>query len=231
MALPSAVDASLLEVDLAAAEAPAGFDVPAVVEAPEVTERILDAALVLVARWGVGKTALADVAKEAGCARATVYRAFPGGKQHLFQALGVRELDAYLEAILDAVDAADDLADALTRGLVVATRLLHDHDGAQFILEHEPGLLLPFLGFHQVDRLYRHTARLVGPHLERFVAPDRAAWAAEWVARLFITYLFNPLDDVDLADVEASRTLVRRYLLPAFDRTPHQPASPAGVQS
>ena len=182
----------------------------------EATERILDAALVLVARWGVSKTALADVAKEAGCSRATLYRAFPGGKQHLFHALAARELQTYLDAILDAIDAADELSDALTRALVVASRLVHDHDGAQFVLEHEPELFLPFLGFHQVDLVYRATARSVGPHLERFLPADRAAWAAEWAALLFITYLFNPQPDVDLAVIHDASDLVERFLTPAF---------------
>ncbi|WP_426572466.1 TetR/AcrR family transcriptional regulator [Aquihabitans sp. McL0605] len=182
----------------------------------EATERILDAALVLVARWGVSKTALADVAKEAGCSRATLYRAFPGGKQHLFHALAARELQTYLGAILDAIDAADELADALTRAMVVAARLVRDHDGAQFILEHEPELFLPFLGFRQVDLVYRHTAGAVGPHLERFLPADRAAWAAEWGARLFITYLFNPQADLDLAVIGDARGLVDRFLIPAF---------------
>jgi len=185
----------------------------------DVTDRLLDAALVLVARWGVHKTALGDVAKEAGCSRATLYRAFPGGKQHLLQALARRELDAYQRAVLDAIDAADSLEDALTRGLVVATRLLRDHDAAQFILTHEPGLLLPFLGFHEVDRLYRHVAPALGGHLERFLPADRASWAAEWTARLFVTYLFNPHDGVDLAVIDDARHLVVTFLLPAF--TPH----------
>ena len=182
----------------------------------DVEERILDAALVLVARWGVAKTALGDVAKEAGCSRATLYRAFPGGKRHLFLALATRELTTYRRGIIDAIDAADELGDALTRALVVAARLLHDHDGAQFILEHEPELLLPFLGFHQVDVLYRETAVAFGPHLERFLPADRAAWAAEWVARLFITYLFNPHDRWDLAAIGDARSLVETFVLPAL---------------
>jgi AcrR family transcriptional regulator len=189
----------------------------------EVEDRILDAALVLVARWGVAKTALGDIAKEAGCSRATLYRAFPGGKQHLFVALATRELTAYRRGILDAIDAADELGDALTRALVVASRQLHDHDAAQFILEHEPELLLPFLGFHQVDVVYRETARVFGPHLQRFVAPDRAAWAAEWAARLFITYLFNPHERRDLAIKDDARSLVETFVLPALapsDTTP-----------
>lgn len=141
----------------------------------------------------------------------------PGQReQHLLLALGERELVAYVGAIAEAIDAADDLEDALTMGLVVAARLLRDHSAAQFVLEHEPGLLLPFLGFHQVDLLYRHTSAAIGPHLERFLPADRAAWAAEWTARAFISFLFNPWDDQDLAAADDARILVRRFLLPAF---------------
>ena len=191
----------------------------------EATERILDATLVLIGRWGVSKTALADVAKEAGCSRATVYRSFPGGKQHLIQSLAARELRIYVDAIVDAIDAADELDDALTRALVVAARLVHDHDAAQFILEHEPELFLPFLGFHQVDLVYRETSVAIGPHLERFVPADRAAWAAEWAARLFITYLFNPHAELDLAVIDDARDLVSRFLLPAFTVPSPHPSS------
>jgi AcrR family transcriptional regulator len=191
-------------------------------ERPESVERILDAALTLVGRWGVAKTALGDVAKEAGCSRATLYRAFPGGKQELFHQLGVRELVAYLGEIVAVIDAADDLDDALTGALVVASRLVRAHDAAQFVLDHEPGLLLPFLGFHEVERVYRGTADVVGPHLERFLPADRAAWAAEWAARIFITYLFHPGEDGegDLTDKDVSRRLVRLFVLPAFAPTP-----------
>lgn len=199
---------------------------PAASAGADVGERIYDAALVLVARWGVSKTTLADVAREAGCARATVYRAFPGGKQHLFQALAARELTAYLAAIIDAIDEADDLEDSLTRALVVASRLLADHDAAQFVLDHEPELLVPFLSFKHVDVLYGHTTATVGPHLERFLPAARAGWTAEWAARLFISYLFNPDPEIDLGDVAGARSLVARYLLPAFRTTTHPPSAP-----
>ena len=208
----SAAELRLVDLDAAAPGADAG-------DASELASRILDAALVLVGRWGVAKTAIGDVAKEAGCSRATLYRAFPGGKQHVFVALATRELGSYQGAIVEAIDASDSLEDALTRGIVVAARLLQDHDAAQFILEHEPGLLLPFLGFHQIDVLYRHTARELGPHLERFLPAERAAWAAEWAARLFITYLFNPRPDQGLAVIDDAHELVRRFLIPALTPT------------
>ena len=207
-----------LVIDLTAPSAtPASVGPPV---AAELTERILDATLALVARWGVGKTALADVAKEAGCSRATVYRAFPAGKQHLFATMGLRELGSYQQAVVEAIDTADDLADAVTRGLVVATRLIRDHDAAQFVLEHEPGYLLPFLGFKQVEVVYRLTSAAIGPHLERFVPPARASWLTEWVARLFLAYLFNPDPDLDLAVAADARSLVERFVLPSFTSSP-----------
>ena len=126
---------------------------------------------------------------------------------------------------MDAIDAADELADALTRALVVATRLVHDHDAAQFILQHEPELFLPFLGFHQVDLVYRETSAVIGPHLARFVPAHRAAWAAEWAARLFITYLFNPDPHRDLAVIRDARDLVDRFLIPALAISTPVPSS------
>src|SRR5437764_8400576 len=45
--------------------------------------RIVEATLRCVARWGMAKTTLDDVAREAGLSRATVYRVVPGGKENL----------------------------------------------------------------------------------------------------------------------------------------------------
>lgn len=191
----------------------------------EMEDRILDAALLLVARWGVGKTSLSDVAKEAGCARATVYRAFPGGRQQMFAALGARELAGYLTSIIEVIDSADTLEDAVTSGLVVASRLLSDHDAAQFALAHEPEILTPFLGFKEVDRIYGHVSATVGPHLERLIPArqaeraERSRWLAEWAARAFITYLFNPAVGVDLSSVDDARRLVSSFMIPAFEPT------------
>ena len=186
----------------------------------ELEERIIDSALMLVARWGVSKSSLADIAKEAGCSRATVYRSFPGGKSQVFAAVATRELSGYMEAIVEVIDAADSLDEAVTSALVVSARLLRDHPAAQFVMAYEPDLLLPFLGFKRVDRLYDHVATSVSPHLERFVPAARAAWLAEWAARVFITYLFNPDSEVDLVVVADTRHLVQTYLLPAFTPVP-----------
>lgn len=201
------------------------------VEGNDQVDRILDAAQVLVARWGVAKTSLGDVATEAGMSRATLYRVFPGGKQQVHLTLALREVTTYAQAIADAIDSGETFADAMTRGLVVAARLLRDHDAAQFVLEHEPALFTPVLGFRGVDLVYRNAAARLGPHLTRFVPRARADWAVEWAVRLFVSYIANPDPDVELGDIEVTRRLVERYLVPAFaaDRPDPVPATAAAI--
>ncbi len=63
--------------------------------------RVLDAALTCVGRVGLAKTTLDDVAREAGCARATVYRCF-ANKQQLLVALVGREVRALRDTVVSA---------------------------------------------------------------------------------------------------------------------------------
>lgn len=185
---------------------------------------VIRAAGTLMARWGVTKTTVADIATEAGCSRATVYHAFPGGKQEILRALGRAELDLFFDDLVERVDVADDLEHALVDLLTSAARTLEDHEGFQFMLEHEPGLVLPYLGFHRIDRLYRLARRRLSPHFERFVG-DRAPWAVEWTTRVALSYVFQPSPALDLTDPTDARHLVRSYLLPGL--TPQFATIPA----
>ncbi len=54
-------------------------------EFTETEQRIIDATLTCLDRWGVDKTSLNDIAHEAGVTRPTVYRYFPG-KEDIVQA-------------------------------------------------------------------------------------------------------------------------------------------------
>src|ERR1043166_6867507 len=45
---------------------------------PEVTAKVVDGALRAIARFGLAKLTVDDVAREAGISRATLYRYFPG---------------------------------------------------------------------------------------------------------------------------------------------------------
>src|ERR1700722_18080436 len=61
--------------------------------------RIADAANRCVARRGVAKTTVDDVAREAGCSRATVYRTFPGGKEEVISAVVDTEVARLFSAL------------------------------------------------------------------------------------------------------------------------------------
>src|SRR3954453_8152334 len=90
----------------------------------KVEQRVIDALLRCVGRWGLAKTTLDDVAREAGCSRATVYRFFPGGKEALVATVAGGELAACLDAVCRRLDAAADgsLEDVLVAGMAEAGR-------------------------------------------------------------------------------------------------------------
>ena len=179
--------------------------------------RIVDAALRCIARWGLAKTTLEDVAREAGLSRATVYRALPGGgKDALFAFLADRELVRLEAAVGAAVAVAADLEDAIVAAVTTAARHLEGHAAFQFLLAHEPGLVLPHLAFHQLDALLARVRGVGGPLLERFLPADAAAERAEWVARIVLSYTCCPAVGVCLTDVASVRSLVRAFVLPGL---------------
>lgn len=60
-------------------------------------DRIVDAAGACFARYGVAKTTVEDVAAAAGLSRATVYRAFTGGRDELILSVVLRDLTGFLD--------------------------------------------------------------------------------------------------------------------------------------
>jgi AcrR family transcriptional regulator len=185
---------------------------------PSQQNRVLDGALACVARVGLGKTTLDDVAREAGCARATVYRCFPG-KQTLFAAVLQRELDALGIRAIDAAAATESLADAIVAVMLAGADTFESHAALRFVVEHEPEILTPQLSFDRGSAVLRAAGKLVAPAFTRFVEPDRAERLGEWVARLTLSYLLNPSEHVRLDDAACVRALVVDYVLPGVNQS------------
>jgi AcrR family transcriptional regulator len=176
-------------------------------------DRVIDGALACVARVGLGKTTLDDVAREAGCARATVYRCFPG-KHALFTAVLRRELDALGARAIAAASAADLLADAIVSVMVVGADAFNSHAALGFVVEHEQEILAPQLSFERGSAVLRGAAALIAPAFTRFVDVECAERLGEWVARLTLSYLLNPSELVRLDDPAQVRAFVVDYVLP-----------------
>ena len=62
-------------------------------------DRLVAAMLECIGRWGVAKTTADDIARAAGVSRATLYRAFPGGKDVAFEALLRHELGRFFARV------------------------------------------------------------------------------------------------------------------------------------
>ena len=179
-------------------------------------ERVVDATLRCVARWGVAKTSLDDVAREAGLSRATVYRLFPGGRDGLLEVVANVEIARFFAAVVDRLEAADDLEDLLVAGMSEAGRRIVEHDALQFLLAHEPEVVVPKLAFRQLDGVLRTAAAIAAPYLERWMSPADALRAAEWVTRLVLSYASTPAGDISIGDEASVRRLVRAFVLPGL---------------
>ena len=186
---------------------------------PALDQRILDATLRCVARWGVGKTTLDDVAREAGCSRATVYRSVPGGKDGLIDAVVAHELDGFFGQLGQRLEAAASLEDALVRGMAFASQWLANHAALQFMLAYEPETVLPHIAFRRMNDVLAVASGFVAPYLARWLPADDALRAAEWGARIVLSYTSCPADDVDLADEASARRLVQTFVLPGLVTT------------
>ena len=183
--------------------------------------RLVDAMLECISRWGVAKTTADDIARAAGVSRATLYRAFPGGKDVAFDALLRHELARFFARVDGPLERADTLEDVLVIGAVEAADFLLHHEALGYVLEHEPERVLPAFAFQRFDGALAIATAFVTPHLSRFV-PDhrRAAEGAEFVVRLLFSFAIDPSPMVDLTDPESVRRFVRTFVLPALTATP-----------
>jgi AcrR family transcriptional regulator len=181
-------------------------------ESVDLEFRILDAALACIARWGVAKTTLDDVAREAGCSRATVYRVVPGGKDGLVEAACERELCRFFGHLGARLDAEPTVAGKLALAIAESTRVLAGHAALGYLIEHEPEVVLPFISFDALDPLLGAAAEFGQVVLGSFLAPDDAREAGEWAARVALSYGFEPDDRLDLTDLEVARRFVRTYV-------------------
>jgi AcrR family transcriptional regulator len=177
--------------------------------------RYVDAMLECIGRWGVAKTTADDIARAAGVSRATLYRAFPGGKDVALEALLRHELGRFFELVDGRLREADTIEDLLVVGAVEAARFLLDHEALGFLLHHEPTRVLPAYGTLQ-GGLAIATA-FVTPHLRRFVPDDRLATeGAELLVRLLLSYAADPSPAVDLRDPHSVRRFVRTFIVPGL---------------
>lgn len=190
------------------------FDTATIPE-PALDRRLADAALRLVARYGLAKLTLDDVAREAGCSRATLYRYYPG-KQALLAAVVATETARLRAGLDEAMGEVTTLEEALSAAAGFGAREFAGHAALQFLLAHEPGSVLPHLCFAGADRLLALMSEAVAPHLGRFLPTLAARRVGEWLARIVLSYGCTPVTDLPSVGGEAAvLQIVSDFVAPA----------------
>jgi AcrR family transcriptional regulator len=178
--------------------------------------RIVDATLACLARQGLAKTTVDDIAREAKFSRATLYRTFPGGKDAIVEAVVETEVARLFSSLAVVMGEATDLEEVLVAGMVESARRLSAHGALAYLLLNEPGVILPRLTFADMDRVLFVAGDFAAPFFARWLSPDEASRAAEWAVRIVFAYVADPAPGTDLRDPEDTRALVRRFVLPGI---------------
>jgi AcrR family transcriptional regulator len=176
-------------------------------------QRIVEAAYACVARKGIAKTTIEDAARQAEVSRATVYRAFPGGRQELINAVVAWATTDFFVRLYEQVQDAGSLEEVMERGIMFAHRSIVEHDVLQRVMQTEPEKLLPALTFESI-RIRDGIAEFLVPYLEqRGVAPGVVLdEAADFLARMVLSHMSAP-GRWDLEDPAQVAQLVRDELL------------------
>jgi AcrR family transcriptional regulator len=186
----------------------------AVAPAP-ISTRIRDAALVCVGRFGLAKTTIDDIAREAGCSRATLYRYYDG-KPAILRAAVAAELDRVTSALVETGHSQVSFADAVVAVVLRGAREVRGHDALQFLLAHEPEAVLGHLAFVPGDRVLVTVGDAIAPAFDRWLAPDACTRAGDWLARLVRAYALTPHPPVDLTDPSAARGFLESLVIPGL---------------
>jgi len=175
----------------------------------EVERRILDAAKLCCERWGLAKVTIDDIAAEAGVSRATLYRLFPGGKDVLFDALRVREINEFFAVLTTEVEFTDTLEDLLVAAVVAATRELRADEHLALMMASEPGETLSQLTVEGLPRIIRMANVTLTPLVATYISHHTAQRLIDVLARLTISYFLAPSELVDLGAERSARAFLR----------------------
>jgi len=175
---------------------------------------IVEAALRCIARHGISKTTVDDVAGEAGVSRATIYRVFPGGKDAVLAAVSDTEMARLFSALGVQMGEAEDLTEVLVAGIAGSSRFLEGHQAIGYLVAYEPEVVLRRLAFEACDELLAVATGFVAPYLARWMSMEEARRIAEWGVRIVLSYLVDPVPGIRLSDPDAARHVVETFVLP-----------------
>jgi AcrR family transcriptional regulator len=186
-----------------------------------ISQRILDAALALVAASGFRHLTMDDVAARAGVGRMTVYRRF-GSRQQLTDALTIRECRRCLGEIAAALDPGKPIDERGADLFVATLRVIREHPLLERLARVEPEALL-----YELNRDGSAVFRLVRDFL---VAQIRVAQSAgelvqlepeplaEVAVRLGASFVLMPDSVIAAGEEQQTRETIQGLIAPLLNR-------------
>ncbi len=186
------------------------------VQADSQEAQIAAAVVVCASRWGIAKTTVDDIAREAGLSRATVYRLFPGGKPSVVSVATRVEAISMLSGLLNDLRGAKSLRDALVVLLHGGFVMIDDHPALAYMRDHDPATLSAFMSFDRLSELLITAADLLSPALHPHLDPETATEVVTWAGRVVVSHYTNPDPEHSLGDPAFAQKLVDTFFLPVL---------------
>jgi AcrR family transcriptional regulator len=164
-------------------------------------ERILDAAGALFVERGVGKPGMDEVARAAGCSRATLYRYFEN-RQALIQAFAHREARLITTQVAQATADVSDPRRRVVEAVIACLDAVRER----------PHLAAWYAGDSTLLREVLHDSPVIRGTAQNYLASDAEGSdpdLVDWVLRIILSFLSDPGEDED-----AERRLLERFLVP-----------------
>jgi AcrR family transcriptional regulator len=193
-------------------------EVAAPPDAPAPTrERILDAAEQCMARHGIRRVSMADVAAQAGLSRGALYLHFPQ-RAALVDAVLERTAARFVSSSEAAVCRRRTLAAQVAEAAVFIRQ--HLADGMLTLPLPADDSLMATIMTAQIDRLGQQWVAFWGPLLEAAegrgeirAGLDRRRWAGEWIVRVLLSFALLAPVTFDRDDPEALRSFVTAHVV------------------
>jgi AcrR family transcriptional regulator len=180
---------------------------------------LLDAALNAFLDFGIKRTSMGEVARRAGLSVATMYRRFDQ-KSDLIQAVGLREVSRFIEAVDCQVDRTASAEEQITELFLGFTHGLRGNELLTRLLQTEPELVLPRLtieGYPVIELGRDYLVEFIHRLQDEGKLPDYDATpVAEIIARVSLSMALTPQTSLPMNDDDAARRFVRQHIAVAF---------------
>lgn len=154
---------------------------------------LIAAAARAVAHYGLRKTSLTDVAKEAGVSRATAYRAF-GGRDQMLEAVGRHEVCRFLRHLEQGLANTRDPRTVIARALDESLQWMAHHPVVSRALDSEADLLVTLLAPRPGGQsLFVHVSRELAASFTRLGHASSFALPVEHTAEALVRTVFSCL--------------------------------------